>query len=273
MTLKNLKYRFGTGAGGRLEEGLAWLADNDFHHTDFNADHGPNALSEWSDDRVRTVRDLCARHDIHLGIHTLSAVNVSDFSPYMSAAVDDYLRANIDLGKRLGVERVIVHAGLHQSSELELRKQSSLDHLTRAVKYAESAGVTLLLENLNREPDDAELHYMGHSIEELQMYFQAIQSGNFGWAFSANHTHLMPMDFGGFIDALGLSRVGLILTADNRGTIEEHLVPGAGTFDFGGFYRRVDQEGYEGPFMLTFGSRAEKLTGRDYLLREAGVTS
>src|SRR5207248_7539773 len=111
-----------------------------------------------SDDRVRQVRDLCAQHDIHLGIHTLSAVNVSDFSPYMSAAVDDYLRANIDLGKRLGVERVIVHGGLHQSSELDLRKQASLEHLTTAVQYAESAGVTLLLEHLHREPDTTELH-------------------------------------------------------------------------------------------------------------------
>jgi len=61
-----------------------------------------------------------AQHDIHLGIHTfVGGSNVSDFSPYMSEAVDAYLRANIDLGQRLGVERVLVHAGLHQSSELE----------------------------------------------------------------------------------------------------------------------------------------------------------
>src|SRR5205823_4323148 len=272
MTLTNLKYRFGTGAGGpTLEEGLAWLATSDFHQTDFNADHGANSLGEWTDERVRNVRDLCTQHDIHLGIHTLSAVNVSDFSPYMSAAVDDYLRANIDLGKRLNVDRVIVHGGLHQSSELDLRKKSSLQHLTSAARYAESAGVRLLLENLNREPDTAELHYFGHSIDELRMYFQAIQSPNFGWAFSANHTHLMPMDYWGFIDALGVARVGLVLTADNRGTVEEHLVPGAGTFDFAGLYRRLDQDGYEGPFMLTFGNRDEKLAGREFLLRQAGA--
>jgi len=214
---------------------------------------------------------LCEKHDIHLGIHTLSAVNVSDFSPYMSDAVDAYLGANIDLGKRLGVERVIVHGGLHQSSEMDLRKKASVEHLKRAVQRAESAGVTLLLENLNRNPETAELHYFGHSIEELHMYFDAIQSPNFGWAFSANHMHLMPMDYSGFIDALGISRVGLVLTADNRGTIEEHLVPGAGTFDFAGLYQRLDREGYEGPFMLTFGNRDERLAGREYLLRQAGA--
>jgi sugar phosphate isomerase/epimerase len=274
MTLKNLKYRFGTGAGGpTLEDGLQWLADNDFHQTDFNADHSANALAEWSDERIKKVRAFCDEHDIHLGIHTLSAVNVSDFSPYMTDAVDAYLAANIDLGQKLGVERVIVHGGIHQSSELDMRWKSSVAHLQRATEYATQRGVTLLLENLNFEPDNAELKYMGHSIEELTMYFEKIQSPNFGWALSANHTHLMPMDFDGFIDALGVGRVGLILTADNRGTIEEHLVPGAGTFDFARLYRRLEQEGYEGPFMLTFGNRAEKLAGREYLLKQAGVNA
>ncbi len=273
MALKNLKYRFGTSAGGpNLEDGLAWLAEHDFHYTDFNADHSANVLSSWTDERVKSVREFCDKHDIHLGIHTLSAVNISDFSPYMSEAVDAYLAANIDLGKRLGVQRVIVHAGLHQSSELDLRKKASLEHLQRATAYAEKQNVQLLLENLNFEPDNAEVHYMGHSIEELNYYFSNIQSAHLGWAFSANHMHLMPMDFDGFIDALGISRVGLILTADNRGKNEEHLVPGAGTFDFAGFYKRLEKEGYEGPFMLTFGAtRAEKLAGRDYLLKQAGV--
>ena len=50
MALKNLKHRFGTGAGGpNLEDGLTWLAEHDFHFTDFNADHGKHA-------HVRLVR-------------------------------------------------------------------------------------------------------------------------------------------------------------------------------------------------------------------------
>jgi sugar phosphate isomerase/epimerase len=272
MTLENLRYRLGTGVRApTLEASLAWLAEHDFHHTDFNADHGQNVLTAWSDERVRGVRALLDKHDIHLGIHTLSGLNVAEFSPYVSEAVDAYLRANIDLGKRLGVERVIVHAGFHQSSELEQREQASLQHLQAAVAYAESAGVVLLLENLNVEPDDAEMHYMGFSTAELQKYFSAIDSPNFGWGFSANHTHLLPEDFDGFIDALGIERMGLVLTADNRGRFEEHLPPGQGTLDFARLFSRLDQAGYTGPFMLTFGTPDEKLAGRDYLLRQAGV--
>jgi len=171
----DLKYRLGTGPGGPdLEDGLAWAAANDFHFLDFNADHGPNVLGSWDDERVRSVRRTCEQHDLHLGIHTLSGVNVAEFSPYMSEAVDAYLRATIDLGARLGVHHVITHAGLHQSSELEQRKQASLEHLQRATEYAEQRGVTLVLENLNFEPQDAEVHYMGHSIEELGVYFDSI---------------------------------------------------------------------------------------------------
>jgi sugar phosphate isomerase/epimerase len=262
----------GTGVkAANLEESLAWLAEHDFHHTDFNADHGPEVLSAWPDERVRSVRALLDKYDIHLGIHTLSGVNVADFSPYMSEAVDAYLRANVDLGKRLGVDRVIIHAGLHQSSELEQRKKASLEHLQTAVAYAESVGVILLLENLNFEPDNAEVHYMGYSIDELRQYFSAIDSPNFGWGFSANHAHLLPEDFDGFIDALGVERIGLVLTADNRGQFEEHLPPGEGTLDFARLFQRLDQAGYQGPFMLTFGDRAQKLAGREYLLKQAGV--
>src|SRR5215216_2917215 len=244
----------GTGPGGAtIEDGMAWAAQNDFHFLDFNADHGANALSAWDDERVRKAREQCEQHDLHLGIHTLSAVNVAEFSPYMSEAVDAYIQANVDLGKRLGVHHVITHAGLHQSSELDLRHKASLEHLKRAADYAEKNGVTLLLENLNHEPDEAEVHYMGHSIDELQVYFQNISPSALKWGASVNHMHLLPGDFDAFFDAFGVDRIGLVLVADNRGKYEEHLLPGQGSMDYPRLFRRLEGAGYQGPYMLTFG--------------------
>jgi sugar phosphate isomerase/epimerase len=268
----DLKYRLGTGPGGpNIEDGMAWAADNGFHYLDFNADHGANALARWDDERVASVRALADKHDLHLGIHTLSAVNVAEFSPYMSEAVDAYIQANVDLGRRLGVDHVITHAGLHQSSELDLRYPASLEHLQRAADYAQKAGVTLLLENLNHEPDDAEVHYMGHSIEELQVYWDNISPEALKWGMSANHTHLLPGDFDSFLDAFGVGRIGLVLVADNRGRIEEHLLPGQGTMDFARLFQRLEGGGYQGPYMLTFGNREQKIAGREYLLQQAAA--
>jgi hypothetical protein len=104
----NLRDRIGYDAGGtHLEDALAWVVGNAFHYVDFNADQAPNHLSSWSDERVRAVRETCVHHDIHLGLHTASAVNVAEFSPYVGDAVDAYLRANIDCARRLGCEWLV----------------------------------------------------------------------------------------------------------------------------------------------------------------------
>src|SRR5262245_58657775 len=134
----SFRERIGYDAGGtRLEEALAWAAANALHYVDFNADRPPNRLDSWSDERVRAVRDSCARHDMHLGLHTASAVNVAELSPYVSEAVDAYLRGNIDLAVRLGCEWLVVHAGYHFSSDVSARMAASLERLKRAVAYAE----------------------------------------------------------------------------------------------------------------------------------------
>jgi sugar phosphate isomerase/epimerase len=244
---------------------LDWAAQHGFRFVEFGADYGPDALSQWPAARVEKVRKICLARGLSITIHTLSGVNVAEFSPFLTEAVDAYLAANIDLGVKLGAN-VIVHAGLHFSHQLDLRRQASLEHLQRAVAYAEAKGVQLLLENLNFEPDDAEVHYLGHSIEELRYYFDAIASPNLKWGFVPNHAHLLPDDFDGFLDAFGIDRIGMVLVADCRGTVEEHLLPGEGTLDFKGLFERLEGAGYDGPYILTFGDRDEKVSGREYIL-------
>ena len=170
MTLRD---RIGFDAGSReLEEALDWAARHAFHHVDFNADVGPNHLDRWSPGRVRAVRDACARHGIHLGLHTLSGVNVAEFSPHVAPAVDEYLKANTDLAVRLGCEWVVVHAGFHFSSAVEARQAASLERLKRLTGHAERVGARLLLENLNAEPERAEVHYLAHTVKECRPYFE-----------------------------------------------------------------------------------------------------
>ena len=55
---------------------------------------------------------------------------------------------------------LVVHAGFHFSANVEARQAAALARLQRAVAYAEQVGPRLLLENLNVEPADAEVHYM-----------------------------------------------------------------------------------------------------------------
>jgi sugar phosphate isomerase/epimerase len=264
----NVRDRIGYDAGAtRLEDALAWAAANAFHYIDFNADRAPNRLGSWNDERVRAVRETCARHDIHLGLHTASAVNVAELSPFVSDAVDAYLSSNIDFAMQLGCEWLIVHGGYHFSSDLSARKAASLERLKRAVAHAENAGARLLLENLNFEPADAEIHYLAHNVDECRYYFDAIASPHFGWAFTVNHANLVPEGIDGFIDAFGSDRVGEVRLADNLGDKEVHLKPGEGNIDFASLFKRLESAGYQGHYTMAFGNQADKLEACDFFAR------
>jgi sugar phosphate isomerase/epimerase len=260
----NFKDRIGYDAGAtRLEDAVQTAIAHNFHYLDFNADTGPNRLDSWSNDRVTLVRNICKEHGIYLSLHTASAVNVAELSPFVDEAVDRYLRENINLSQKLNCQWVVVHGGYHFSSLVNERMAASLERLKLAVEYAEGAGVVLLLENLNREPDDAEIHYLAHTVEECRYYFDAISSENFGWAFTVNHAHLVPEDIYGFLDAFGVSRIGEVRLADNLGDKEVHLNPGKGNIDFPSMFRRLESSGFQKFYSMAFGSLEDKLAARD----------
>ena len=263
--MTTLRDRIGYDAGTtRLEDALTTAAEHGFHYLDFNADQGPNRLTEWDDLRATSVVRQATENEITLTLHTASSINIAEFSPYVDEAVDRYLEGNIDLAKRLGCLGVVTHGGYHFSSALDYRMQSSLERLKRATAYAERAEVHLLLENLNFEPDDAEIHYLAHTVEECRFYFDVISSERFGWAFTVNHAHLVPEDVDGFLDAFGISRIGEVRLADNTGDKEVHLNPGEGNIDFPAVFGRLESSGYPGFYTMAFGSLEDKLAAREY---------
>ncbi len=265
--MATLRDRIGYDAGAtRLEDALATAAEHGFHYLDFNADEGPNRLDNWDDARVRAVVDSAGRASVTLTLHTASSVNIAEFSPQVDEAVDRYLEANIDLARRMGCHGVVTHGGYHFSSSEELRFQASLERLKRATAYAERQGVTLFLENLNFEPDDAEIHYMAHTVEECRFYFDAISSERFGWAFTVNHANLVPEGVHGFLDAFGIDQIGEVRLADNLGDKEVHLNPGEGNIDFPSVFGRLVSSGYEGFYTMAFGSLQDKVAAREYFL-------
>ncbi|MBI4305752.1 MAG: sugar phosphate isomerase/epimerase [Chloroflexi bacterium] len=264
---QTLKDRIGFDAGSRkLEDALAWAISNGIRHVDFNADIGPNHVHEWSDLRTESVKQTCEARGVEVVLHTLSGVNVAEFSPMVSPAADQYLQVNLRLAQRLGCKRMIVHGGYHFGNNVGERKKSSIERLKRLVPHAERAGVTLLLENLNREPDNAEVHYLAHNVEECRAYFDAIKSERFGWAFTVNHAHLVPEGIDGFLDEFGIARVGEVRLADCRGTHEEHLLPGQGTINFKRVFERLERLFYKGHYSMAFGTDSDKLAAREFFV-------
>ena len=271
--------RIGVDIGRKLplEDGVAWAAAHRVRYIDVQLDTGANALGTIDAGRAANLRAACERHGIHLGLHTASAVNVAEYAPYVADAVERYLEAYVDAAALLGAEWIVIHAGFHFTSDREERMQAGLERLKRIVAYAEKKGALVLLENLNKEPADAEVHYLAHTVEEWRFYFERVQSPAFRLSFTVNHAHLVPEGIEGFVAALDMAQVEEVRLADCfRNGHEVHLPPGEGDLDFAEMFRRVQAAGFRGHYMNAFGSLDDMLNGRDVLVHlaaSAGVAS
>lgn len=263
----NIKDRIGIDVGRKLsvEDAVDWAADNGVRYIDCQIDLEPNALESFDDARCAPIREACSKRGIHLGLHTLSAVNIAEVSPFLRDAADAYLQGYIDAARRLNAEWVEVHAGYHFTSDTETRMEAGLQRLQRAAAYAADQGVQLLLENLNWEPDLAEVHYLAHTVEECRYYFDAIQSPALAWSFTVNHATLVPEGIAGFLDGMPADRLKEVRLADNNGEYELHMFPGDGIIDFTDTFRRIEATGFRGHYMCAFGPLEDMLRGRDVL--------
>lgn len=276
-THETLKDRIGVDVGRRVsaEEGIQWAADNDVRHIDVQTDIDPNALESFDKARCSAVRNACDKTGVKIALHTLSAVNIAEFSPFCRDAVDAYLKAYIDLSVELGAHWIVVHGGYHFTACRDRRVQAAIERLQRMGDYAEKKGALLLLENLNPEPLLAEVNYLPVTPAECLYYFDKLQSPAIKWSFTANHAHFLPgVGIESFIDQMDFSLCREVRLADNNGIYEIHQRPGEGTIDFGAMFKKIEGLGFKGCYTNGFGSLDDMLAGRDYMLeraRQAGV--
>jgi sugar phosphate isomerase/epimerase len=253
----------------KLEDAIVWAAKHELRHIDIQLDTGENALTLFDTKRCNAVRKLLDKHELELGLHSNSAVNVAEYSPLVADAVTDYLKRYVDMVVKLGAGWTEMHAGYHFTKDKQARMQAGKERLKRVVAYAEKKKVLVLLENLNKEPEKAEVHYLAHTVEEWQYYWD-IKSPSFKLCFTVNHAHLVPEGIEGFVAALDFRRVGEVRLADTwRNGYEIHLEPGDGDIDFGTMFKLIEGKGYKGHYTNGFTTLDDMVAARDYLVEKA----
>lgn len=252
-----------------LEQAVAWTVKHQVPYIDLCLDQTPELLGKSEAKREKAARKQLDQAGTKLGLHTLSAVNIAETSPFAADAADEYLKAYVDASKRLGAGWIVVHGGYHFTSDKKARMEAAVARIAKAAKYAERKRARILLENLNPEPDQAEVHYLCADLEECMYYFDRLDSPALGWSFTVNHAHIRPNRVEQFMKELDLERCGEVRLADCRGTHEEHLRPGEGTLDFRAMFAALEKSGYRGHYMQAFGSLEDMLKGRETLARLA----
>ena len=247
-----------------LEQAVEWAVKHKVPYIDLCLDQTPELLEKDSP-RLKRARAQLDKAGIRLGLHTLSAVNIAETSPFASDAADEYLNAYISAAGRLGAGWIVVHGGYHFTSDKKQRMEAAVARVARAAKVAEKKKAKILLENLNPEPEKAEVHYLCADLEECRYYFDRLDSPALGWSFTVNHAHIQPNRIPEFMKGLDMKRCGEVRLADCRGTHEEHLRPGEGTIDFPAMFAAIEKSGYRGHYMQAFGSLDDMLKGRQTL--------
>ena len=266
--MPNLFDRIGVDINQKLalEPAVEWAVQHKVPYIDLCLDQTPELLQKDSP-RMKRARAQLDKAGIRLGLHTLSGVNIAETSPFVARAADEYLAAYIDAAGRLGAGWIVVHGGYHFGGDKRARMDAAVARIGRAAKLAEKKKARLLLENLNPEPKDAEVHYLASDLEECRYYFERLDSPALGWSFTVNHAHIQPNKIPEFMAGLDMKRCGEVRLADCRGTHEEHLKPGEGTIDFPAMFAAIEKSGYRGHYMQAFGSLDDMLKGRQTLAK------
>lgn len=265
-----MKERIGVDINQKLalEAAVDWAVAHEVPYIDLCLDQTPELLQKDSP-RLKKAKARLDKAGIHLGLHTLSAVNIAETSPFVANAADDYLEAYLDAARRLGAGWIVVHGGYHFGSDKRARMDAAVARIGQLCRKAERKGVRLLLENLNPEPEQAEVHYLCNDLEECRYYFERLDSPALGWSFTVNHAHIRPNRIPAFMAGLDMRRCGEVRLADCRGTHEEHLKPGEGTIDFPAVFAAIEASGYRGHYMQAYGSLDDMLEGRELLAQLA----
>jgi len=261
-----MKERIGVDINQKLplEAAVEWAVKHEVPYIDLCLDQTPELL-RGDKKRAAEARSKLDKAGVRLGLHTLSAVNIAETSPFVSQAADEYLAAYIDAALALGAGWIVVHGGYHFGGDKRARMDAAVARIGRAARVAEKKRARLLLENLNPEPEKAEVHYLANDLEECRYYFERLDSPALGWSFTVNHAHIQPNRIDAFMAGLDMKRCGEVRLADCRGTHEEHLRPGEGTIDFPAMFAAIEKSGYRGHYMQAFGSLDDMLKGRDTL--------
>jgi sugar phosphate isomerase/epimerase len=252
-----------------LEAAVEWSVKHKVPYIDLCLDQTPELLQQKSP-RMAAARKALEKAGVRVGLHTLSAVNIAETSPFVAKSADDYLAAYIGAAKELGAGWIVVHGGYHFTSDRKARMDAAVARIAKAARLAEKKKAKILLENLNPEPEQAEVHYLCADLEECRYYFDRLDSPALGWSFTVNHAHIRPNRLQDFLQKLDLERCGEVRLADCRGTHEEHLRPGEGTIDFRAMFAAIEKSGYRGHYMQAFGSLDDMLKGRETLAKLGG---
>lgn len=194
---------------------------------------------------VETIRAELARHRLTLVLHNLPAGNwaAGDRGIACNPARREEFRVGVEraleYARGLGVTRLNCLAGRAAAGACEAEARAVLvDNLRHAAARCAEAGVTLLLEAVNRRdvPD-----FFVHRTAQAIAIIDEVGASNLRLQYDIYHAQRTEGEIAATLAAL-LPRIGHVQFADNPGRHE----PGTGELNLDFLFAHLDRLGYSG---------------------------
>lgn len=255
---------------GPLEPGFEFAAAAGVSALELACQEPENRPGCFDDTRIATVRGLVEHFGMTCVVHSASAVNCAETDPTVRPAVVAHLLEYVDLTDRLGLDTLIVHAGYHFGLGLDEPLDALARTLGEVAARAHDRGITMVLENMNVLPAEAEIRYLGCTAAEVLAILDSVDSPALEACLDVGHAHLLPGGVSEFVEVLA-PRIAYVQLTDNDGVVDDHLALGQGTLDVAAAFDVLGRAGYDGLIGIELHDPTDRMVSLRYL-RSIGLT-
>lgn len=209
-----------------------------------------------------TLRERLAFHGLKLlGINTAPGDRDGDFGLGAVPGRNAQFRASFDqalaYAQQTGAGAIHVMAGVVEAGDEELAHETFLDNLAYGLPLAENAGITLLLEPINRRDKPG---YFYERIEDAIAIIQALRSPALRLMFDCYHVGLVGTDV---VAALheAMPWIGHVQIA----SVPHRAEPDEGDLDYAAVFAALDALGYGAWVGAEYKPRGETDAGLGWL--------
>ena len=223
---------------GTFDQNLDRVAQAGYKHVELVGE-----FNKWSD--ADAARYMAKMKSLGLTVDTTSGMGAPFCDP---AGTDNFLaklKEFLPKVQRIECKRIILLSGKRIDSAGEgVQQKASIDTLKRAVEMLEAAGVTVVIEPIDRLENPP---IFLDSVTEGFEIARAVGSPNVKVLYDFYHEHRTK---GNLIEKLekGFDEVGLVHIADVPGRHE----PGTGEVNYQNIYRKLGQLKYKGVIAMEF---------------------
>ena len=238
-------------------DGIDWNLDHAWNHAEVKNGTLSYCVFEEDMDTIRKhyAQELAIIRKNNLQILQAHAPfpSIVDGFPELSARVPKIYENCIRLCRDAEIPYLVIHgiSRAYDGSDMTRAEmiQKNIDLYAPMIPIIKETGVMVLLENLFWDHDgasyDATCSDPHEAAELLDLLNAKAGAECFGLCFDMGHNNLLNWDMASYLKCLG-SRIKALHLHDNDGKGDWHMLPCAGTVDWGKLCTLLREIGYDG---------------------------